>query len=693
MTSWPRGAWPAPHILYGGDYNPEQWPPEVWREDAALMRKAGVNLATVGVFSWARLEPSPGEFDFGWLAEVLDLLGDAGVGVALATPTASPPPWLSALHPDVLPVDAAGVRYSPGSRQHFCVHHPEYRASALRIAGEIARRLGHHPAVRMWHVHNEYACHVPQCYCDVSAAAFRDWLRRRYPTIEALNDAWGAMFWSQRYRDFDEVLPPRVTPAAPNPGHALDYRRFSNDSYLEAFTAERDLLRSVAGAVPVTTNFMGFFKPLDYFAWAGAEDLCSTDNYPDPADPDSPMSTAMHYDLIRSVKKAVPWVVMEQATFRVNWRPVNSAKAPGEMRRGSYQALARGAAGICFFQWRASAAGAEKFHSAMLGHAGTASPAWREVIELGGELQRLAEVNDAAVAADCAIVFSWPNWWALELPAKPSSSLRMLDQVRWMYRPVFERGLTADFTPPGGDLSGYRLVLVPSLYLLTEAEAAGLRRYVEDGGTAVISFWSGIVDSRDHVYLGPYGGPLRGLFGGDVLDIVPLQPAQTAEVTWADGRRSVSTCWLDVIEETGGEVLARYGSTPWAGAPAVLSTRFGAGRAIYVGTRLSDDDLAALLAPILAPDPADAATGDPGDASAGNPADAAAGDLVGWPTGIERVVRRGPAASYEFLINHTGQPARIALARGGFELLTGAEVTGELELRPQGVAILRRPRE
>jgi beta-galactosidase len=325
----------------------------------------------------------------------------------------------------------------------------------------------------------------------------------------------------------------------------------------------------------------------------------------------------------------------------------------------------------------------------MLGHAGTASPAWREVIELGGELQRLAEVNDAAVAADCAIVFSWPNWWALELPAKPSSSLRMLDQVRWMYRPVFERGLTADFAPPGGDLSGYRLVLVPSLYLLTEAEAAGLRRYVEDGGTAVISFWSGIVDSRDHVYLGPYGGPLRGLFGGDVLDIVPLQPAQTAEVTWADGRQSVSTCWLDVIEETGGEVLARYGSTPWAGAPAVLSTRLGAGRAIYVGTRLSDDDLAALLAPILAPDPADAATGDP----AVDPGDAAAGDPVGWPTGIERVVRRGPVASYEFLINHTGQPARIALARGGFELLAGAEVTGELELRPQGVVILRRPRE
>jgi beta-galactosidase len=666
-SSWAQRAWPPPHILYGGDYNPEQWPPEVWLEDAALMRKAGVNLATVGVFSWARLEPAPGEFDFGWLGEVLDLLHDAGVGVALATPTASPPPWLSVLHPDVLPVNAAGVRYSPGSRQHFCVHHPEYRRAALRIAGELGRRLGRHPAVRMWHVHNEYACHVPQCFCDVSAAAFRGWLRRRYGTIGALNDAWGAMFWSQRYRDFDEILPPRVTPAIPNPGQDLDYRRFSSDSYLDAFTAERDLLRSVA-PLPVTTNFMGFFKPLDYFGWAAAEDLCSTDNYPDPADPDSPLLTALHYDLVRSLKKDVPWVVMEQATFRVNWRPVNSAKAPGEMRRVSYQAVARGAAGVLFFQWRASAAGAEKFHSAMLGHAGTASPAWREVVELGGELQRLAELGGATVAADCAIVFSWPNWWALEQPSKPSAGLRMLDQVRWMYRPVFESGLTADIVAPGEDLSRYRLVLVPSLYLLGEAEAAAIVGYVADGGTAVISFWSGIVDERDHVYLGPYGGPLRELFGGDVLDVVPLQPAETVAVTWPDGRAATGTCWLDVIEAAGGEVLASYASTPWAGHPAIMGTRAGRGRAVYLGTRLDGGAMAGLYRQLL------------GAAMPAAP-----------PPGVERVVRRGAAADYEFLINHTDAAVRTGLAGAGHDLLSGADVAGTLELGPQGVAIVRRP--
>lgn len=667
-SSWARGAWPAPQILYGGDYNPEQWPPEVWREDAALMRKAGVNLASVGMFSWARLEPSPGEFDFSWLEEVLGILHDAGVGVALGTPTAAPPPWLPALYPDTLPVNEAGVRYSPGSRQAFCVHHPEYRRHALRITGELARRVGDHPALRMWHVHNEYACHVPQCYCDTSAAAFRDWLRRRYQTIEAVNDAWGTMFWSQRYRDFGEVLPPRITPTHRNPGQELDYRRFSSDSYLEEFTAERDLLRSVSPAVPVTTNFMGFFKPLDYFAWAAAEDLCATDNYPDPADPDSPMLTAMHYDMIRSLKKDVPWMLFEQTTVRVNWRPVNSAKAPGEMRRGSYQALARGAAGIGFFQWRASVAGAEKFHSAMLGHAGTASPAWREVVELGGELQRLGDVGAARVAADCAIVFSWPSWWAMEQPCQPSSGLRLLDQVRWMYRPLFHGGLTADFARPGDDLSGYEFVLVPSLYLVGEAEAAGLARYVRGGGTAVISFWSGIVDEHDHVYPGPYGGPLRELFGGDVLDVAPLQPGESADVIWQDGRRSAGTCWLDVIEAGESEVLARYGSTPWRGYPAVLGRQFGDGRVIYLGTRLDDDAMSMLI----------------GTARAGQEASPA------LPRDVERVVRQGTGASYEFLINHASQAAGITLASGGRELLSGTDVTGRLELPPQGVAIVRR---
>ena len=494
-------------IHYGGDYNPEQWPREVWDEDVRLMGEAGVNLVTVGVFSWAQLEPAAGVYDFGWLRELLDLLGAAGIGVDLATPTASPPPWLTARYPEVLPIDARGARYSPGSRQHFCVCSPMYRSAARHIVERLVSEVGSHEAVKMWHVHNEYACHVPYCYCDHHAQAFRSWLRLRYGSIEALNDAWGTTFWSQRYGDFAEVLPPGMTPTFVNPGQDLDYRRFSSDAFLEELSEEREILRKCRPELPITTNFMGFFKPLDYFAWASELDVVSTDNYADPSDPGCPMLSAMHYDLVRSLNKDVPWMVMEQTSFRVNFREHNVGKVPGQMRAMSYQAIARGATGVLFFQWRASMAGAEKFHSAMLSHSGAASPVWAEVAELGRELARLGTFGEASVEAQVAVAFSWPNWWALEAPSKPANDLKMVDQLSWMYRPLYRGGVTTDFCRPDEPLERYQVVLVPSLYLITEEEGSNILSFVKGGGTVVISFWSGIVDAHDAVYLGPYGGP------------------------------------------------------------------------------------------------------------------------------------------------------------------------------------------
>ncbi len=268
---------------YGGDYNPEQWPPSVWREDVRLMGDAGVDLVTVGVFSWAELEPAEGTFSFGWLREVLDLLGEAGIGVDLATPTASPPPWLTTRYPDVLPVDATGARYSHGSREHFCVCNPNYRQMARRIVERLAAEVGDHPAIEMWHLSNEYACHVPYCYCDHHAVAFRQWLERRYGSVAALNEAWGTSFWSQRYGDFAEVLPPRMMPTFGNPAQDLDFRRFSSDAFLEEALEERAIVKNCRPELPVTTNFMGFFKPLDYFDWASKLDVACTDNYTDPS--------------------------------------------------------------------------------------------------------------------------------------------------------------------------------------------------------------------------------------------------------------------------------------------------------------------------------------------------------------------------------------------------------------------------
>jgi beta-galactosidase len=663
VNDWTRGTWPPPHILYGGDYNPEQWPAEVWREDVRLMREAGVNLATVGVFSWAKLEPSPGEFDFGWLHEVLGLLHDGGVAADLATPTAAVPPWLTTRYPSVLPVTARGERLGQGSRQTFCVNAPEYRRFADRIVTALAGEFGDHPALRTWHVHNEYACELPACYCDRCAIAFRDWLRTRYGTVDEMNEAWGAAFWSQHYQGFEEVLPPRVSTAQNNPGQLLDYRRFTSDAYLADFRLQRRILREITPDVPVTTNFMGFFEPLDYFGWAAEEDFCSTDNYPDPADPEASLRSAMHYDLVRSLRRDVPWLLMEQTTLRVNWRSVNAAKAPGQMRRLSYQALARGAAGICFFQWRAAKAGAERFHSAMVPHAGTASPVWREVKQLGSELTALStgpgsELTGAPVAADTAIVFSWPSWWALEQPGQPSDQIRALDQARWLYRPLYEAGRTVDFVHPSADFSGYNHLLVPSLFLVTEAEAANILDYINSGGTAVISFWSGIVDEANTVHPGPYGGPLRPAIGADVLDVAPLPG--TVLLTWHDGRQSEATHWMDIMEVTDGEVLARYDSGPWAGSPAVVGKRLGSGRALYLGTRLDNVTLRDVLGISPAPQP-----------------------------NVERVTRRTATASYEFLLNHGDAEATVTLDRDGTDLLTSTPLSGVAKLPAGDVLIIR----
>lgn len=428
----------------------------------------------------------------------------------------------------------------------------------------LVSEVGGHEAVKMWHVHNEYACHVPYCYCDNHAQAFRHWLKQRYGSLDTLNEAWGTSFWSQTYTDFDQVVPPRLTAAFVNPSLGLDYKRFSSEAFFEEFLLERAILKEARPDVPVTTNFMGFFKPIDYFGWAPQVDIVSTDNYPDTATPDWPLQSAMHYDLVRGLNKKVPWMVMEQTPLRVTWHHPNVPKGPGLMRAMNYQAIARGASGVMFFQWRASRAGAEKFHSAMVPHSGTASPVWADVAALGKELSALENFEDAPVDSNVAFLFSWPNWWALEAPSQPSSDLTIADQLMWLYRPLYEGGVTVDFCHPDEPLDGYAAVIVPSLYLMSEQQGANLLSYVEAGGTAVVSFWSGIVDERDSVYLGPYGGPLRPLLGCDVLDVAPLAASETLELQWEDGEQGKGTLWADVAIERDGHVLARDAKGPFA---------------------------------------------------------------------------------------------------------------------------------
>jgi beta-galactosidase len=655
-------------MIYGGDYNPEQWPEEVWDEDVRLMREAGVNLVSLGIFSWAKLEPRPGEYDFGWLDRIISLLHEGGVMVNLATATASPPPWLAAHHPESLPVTQNGIVLHPGARQHYCPSSTAYKESAAELVGRIADRYKDHPALAMWHVNNEYGCHVAECYCDASAEHFREWLRARYGDLDALNEAWGTAFWSQRYGEWGEILPPRSAPTFANPTQQLDFRRFSSDALLRLYEMEKEILREATPDVPITTNFMGFFKPVDYWKWAPREDLVSDDSYPDPSDPEAHIKAAMSRDLMRSLGDGAPWVLMEQTTVRVNWRERNVPKRPNEMRLWSYGAVARGAEGIMFFQWRQSKAGAEKYHSAMVPHVPTEnSKSWREVSKLGAELGKLYELLGARGEAETAILLDWESWWALELDSKPSTAVRMLEGLYSFYKPLYNTNVSVDFAHPGSDLSSYRLVIAPNLYLVTVDSVENIRRFVAGGGTLLMSFFSGIVDAQDHIRLGGYPAPFRELLGLQIEDFVPMATGETNRLDTTEGE--ACDLWADLIHLQGAETLASYTDGFYAGTPAVTRNAFGEGAAYYLGTRPEESYTKALLQRVCE--------------------EAGVRRTAEVPPGVDAVRRKTEDTSFLFLLNHNEEAVEVGLPNPGEDLLTGTEHASNLALDPLEVAVLK----
>lgn len=658
-------------IQYGGDYNPEQWDESIWLEDARLMQEAGVNLVSLGIFSWAKLEPASGQYDFTWLDRVMDLLHTHGVRVDLATPTASPPPWLVKQSPEILPVTAEGVTLWHGARRHYCPNSSVYRAHAARIATRLAERVRDHPALALWHVDNEYGCHLAECFCDRCAAAFRVWLETRYKNLETLNCAWGTAFWSQHYHEWAEIFPPRGAPAFVNPTQQLDWRRFCSDSFLACFLEQREILRELTPDLSMTTNFMRFFKPLDYWKWAAEEDIVSDDHYPDPSDPEWMIESGMACDLMRSLKNGQPWLLMEQAASHVNWRQRNAPKRPGEMRLGSYQALARGANGILFFQWRASQGGAEKFHSGMVPHVGTDSRVWREVKTLGNELRGLAALVSSRVRADVAILFDWENWWALELDSKPSADLKLLPRVLAFYGELYRRNIAVDFARPDADLSSYRLVIAPHLYLVNDRAAENLKHYVAHGGTLLMNFFSGIVDENDRVRLGGYPAPFREMLGLWVEEFAPIGEGQSNSIITDDEENFTCDFWSEVIHTEGAEALARYLDDYVAEQPALTRHRFGNGVSYYLGTELQREGLAWLMERVCA------------EAKIYSRA---------APRGVEISSRSDQAHRWLFALNFSDAETEIAVEGTGVEMLQNTPVVGRLKLAARDVAIVRFPR-
>ncbi|MCD0443552.1 beta-galactosidase [Glycomyces sp. A-F 0318] len=646
-------------IVYGGDYNPEQWPRETWAEDMRLMREAGVNRVSVGIFSWAKLEPEEGRYDFGWFDEVMDLLAANGVEACLATPTASPPPWFAATYPEAVMVDAGGRQLTHGSRQGFDPSSDVYLAKALNITEQIARRYAEHPALALWHVHNEYGCHNARSHTKAAAAKFRVWLRDRYGDLDGLNAAWGTAFWSQSYSAWDQVQAPLPTPTIPNPGQVLDWKRFSSWQLKQNYLAEAAVIGKYSDK-PMTTNFMtGSHPDIDLWEFSDVVDVVATDHYLVGEDPHVNLGFAADY--ARSLGAGRPWILMEHSTSAVNWQGRNRAKAPREMIRNSFQHFARGADAIMYFQWRASRQGAEKWHSGMVPHAGTDSKIWREVCELGARLKELAEVEGSRVHADTAILWDFPNRWAQEHEARPTTDLEAQAVFDEYYAALWRAGITADVAEPEGDLSGYRLVVVPAVYLLSRKGAANLRQFVHGGGTVLVTPYSGVADETDTVYLGGYPGAIRDVLGVRTEEFHPLLDDTVALASGGTGR-----IWSEAAESTGAEVrdtyvlpstAARTGADAPAGTatPAWLVNRFGEGTAHYLTTFPDDATLDRIVA---------AAAEDAGVAPAAEA-----------PVGVE-VVRRAheDGRSWLFCINHTGADAKVKTADAVVDVPAGEVV-------------------
>ena len=657
-------------ILYGGDYNPEQWPESVWLEDAQLMQEAGVNMVSLAIFSWAKLEPHEGEFDFGWLDRIMDILHSHGIQINLATATAAPPPWLAKNYPDSLPMTRDGITLYPGSRQAYCPHSAAYKTLAARLVTKIAERYAQHPALVMWHINNEYGCHVSESFTPAGTAAFRAWLQAKYESIERLNDAWGTAFWSQHYADWSEIHPPRTAPTFVNPSQQLDWKRFSSNALLELMKMEADILRRITPDVPVVTNFMGFFKPLDYWAWAEAEDVVSDDNYPDPLDAHAHIGSAMRYDLMRSLRYGQPWLLMEQTPAAVNWRERNALKKPNQMRLWSYQALAHGANGILFFQWRAAKAGAEKFHGAMVPHAGKDTRVFREVVQLGHELKQLSALTATTNHAEVAIVFDWDNWWALELDSHPSADMNIMKFAPY-YAALYLAGHTVDFVPSTVSLDKlrqYKLVVVPNLYLTQAGVGEVFEQYVAEGGHMIIGAFSGITNADDHIWLGGYPAPFRKLLGIRIEEYEAYGWDQHNQLITDDEESFACGTWRDAIQHEGAHALARFGEDHYADAPAITQNTFGKGSAVYVGTCPDMTAMQWLMGRVCE--------------------EAGVVALLAAPPGVEVTVREGNGHKFVFVLNQTGAPVEVRLPQEMRDVLSGKTQAGVLQLPAYGVAVL-----
>ncbi|NUR70335.1 MAG: beta-galactosidase [Hamadaea sp.] len=669
----------AAKILFGGDYNPEQWPKEVWEQDYRLFDLAGIDTVTLGVFDWALTQPAEDVYDFSTLDAVVGKAVAEGRRICLATGTGAHPAWLAKAHPEVTRVDFDGRKHRFGQRHNSCPSSPVFRRLSAELARRIARRYAGTEAIVAWHVGNEYG---GACYCELCAAGFRDWLRTKYADLDRLNDAWCATFWAHTFTDWDEIEPPSaLTEHWRGPDHTafqgitLDYLRFMSDAMLANFVDEKAAIRESDPDTPVTTNFMGMYRPIDYHRWAAHLDFASWDNY--PPDDQSAARMAFTHDLMRGLKDGQPFWLMEQTPSFTACRDVNPLKRPGIMRLWSWQAVAHGADAVLFFQMRANRGASEKYHGAVIGHAGRSDTrVFTEVAELGAELTRLGSVSlGARTPARVAILFDWDSWWALDLSDGPSRLVRYQEVVLAYHRALWDLGVDVDVVPVYADLSRYDVVVAPALHMLKGSIATRLEDVARRGGSVLTTFLSGRVDADDNVFLMDVPGPLGELLGVRVDEWDAREASFVNPVQLADGVTVDSRLLFELVIPQGASVVGTYQADWYAGTPAVTRNAYGAGDAWYVGAGLDQAGVSWVVRQAL-------------DRHGVIGLYASSSSL----SDVEVARRVAPdGRTILFVLNHSAVAVSLPAAVSGVDLLTGIRFTlgDPLRLAPSDVLVLR----
>ena len=671
-------------MIYGADYYPEHWLRSEWEEHARLMKEAGINTVRLAEFSWVKMEPRRGQYDFSWLDDAIEVLQRYGISVVMCTPTATPPKWLCDELGDIYQSDRYGQPRAFGSRRHYCYNHPHYEIETTRITAALGEHYAYHSAVIAWQLDNEFGCHdTVRCYCPHCQKQFRQWLKRRYGTVEALNEAWGTIFWSQCYASFDEVIVPaysacddmpftgRAEPHAAhvhNPGMLLDFYRFSSESVQHYAMQQIQTLRSVGVFAPITHNFMGHFDQLDAFELASPLDFVSWDNYVSYQwGQRQPWDVAMAHDLMRGLKEQNFWV-MEQQSGPCGWNTLGDTPKPGQLRLWVYQGVAHGADAIVYFRWRACLFGMEQYWYGILDHDGKPRRRYAEVKQTGEELQRLcAYVQGARVANEAAIVKNFDNLWSHQFqPHNPHFDYNGL--LGAYYRALYRCQIGCDMVSVETDFAAYKLVCMPAFNLVKKEHAEKCRAFVHNGGTLVLTFRSGTRNWDNAMVRDTIPGLFAGLAGITVEEFDSLRAGRTVRVAgelW-QGEASV---FCDVIEPGGADVLARYESEYYRGHAAVTRQRYGKGAVVYVGCDLDDEAMRVLLWGIARTAGVNAV-------------------LPPQEDGIESVKRVKDKNTYVMVMNHNGHAAAVRLDGLYEDMLSGRVMKDEFVLPAYDVAVL-----